>query len=745
MNINALLQRSLCLMVGGLLLIGPLNSIRAASDHAANECRIKYQYTVSTGTFSSETKTAYVNLNINQTKQINQSNTLWVQNLKDYKVRVYRSGIGEYVDLDKDGRDPAMLNYLGNVVLQQVKCLNVISSSGFQTAGAMVEALKAAGVALDQIAAQVGDAFNVGGQQMAELLKAAQYDAGQVAGALQSAFNASGQQVGQWLKQAGYSTAQVASALRSAFNASGQQVAQWLKQAGYNAAQIASALQGAFNASGQQVGQWMKQAGYSANQIAGALKSSFNASAEEVGQWLKQLGYGAVELAEALKPQFGISVSIEVLVDVNVCGAAGCQPVDVMSALRTVLGRTQAQAAALMRQAGYSAMQIAEALNASKQQTAQWLEAADFALNDVAKALKNELNASAEEAAQLLAAVFNASEQAIRQALAFAGYTQAQINAAFQDAGDRVARTVIAIDNVISGYTKGYHGIPIAKPDEPFPLRPGRNSITIRGRGLIAATALSGLPPGSRYRITGRGSGRSGRAAWDYIHVEINASSRTRIGTRGRATVQAAGAKGPTFRWVVQRATTTSSGGSTPIRGTRGRGGSRSSGPDLVPVQIDNSLYKVGSATTMDANQNVYTALNPFNNSPFCQGVPQGGTARNNMPTANRRDITVPDVRWGVENTSSVDVNQAFTVQLVFGGRVVASQRVNRLARGQRAEFTYQRPQSTATVARVGPGNGCYHAGLSGEGWSDNAGYSVRVDTQSEVSEANEGNNQRAL
>ncbi len=212
MNVNTHLQHSLCLMVGGLLLIGTLNPLRAA-----NECRVKYQYTVSTGTFSSETKTAYVDLNLNQTKQINRSNTLWIQNLKTYKVRVYRSGFGEYVDLDKEGRDPAIANYLGNVVFQKVKCLNEISSSGFQTAGAMIEALKAAGVALDQIAAQVAEAFNVGGQQMGELLKAAQYDAGRVAGALQSAFNASGQQVGQWMKQAGYSASQIAGALESSF------------------------------------------------------------------------------------------------------------------------------------------------------------------------------------------------------------------------------------------------------------------------------------------------------------------------------------------------------------------------------------------------------------------------------------------------------------------------------------------------------------------------------------------------
>ncbi len=303
---------------------------------------------------------------------------------------------------------------------------------------------------------------------------------------------------------------------------------------------------------------------------------------------------------------------------------------------------------------------------------------------------------------------------------------------------------MLAIDNVISGHTRGYHGIPIAKPDESFPLHPGRNTVTIRGRGLVAATALSGLPSGARYQIAERGSGQSGRAAWDYIHVEITVSSRTRMGTRGRATVQAAGAQGPAFRWVVQQVTPPSGRGSSG-RGTGRGGGSSRSAPDLAPMQVGNSLYKVGSATTMDANQDPYTALSPFNNSPFCQGVPQGGTARNNMPTANRRDITVPDIRWGVENPSSADVNQAFTVQLVFGGRVVASQRVNRLARGQRAEFTYQRPQSTATVARVGPGNGCYHAGLSREGWNDNAGYDVRVDTQNDVSESNEGNNQRAI
>jgi hypothetical protein len=392
-----------------------------------------------------------------------------------------------------------------------------------------------------------------------------------------------------------------------------------------------------------------------------------------------------------------------------------------------------------MEQSGIAAAQAAQALNAAfnanVEEVAQWLQQAGYSLNDAALALKQGFNESVATVASILESVYNVTADAIEAALNFAGFTAAQINAWLIGQ--------VAIENVISGYTQGYHGTPIATPNQPFPLRPGRNQVTFRGAALPAVTSLTGLPANASATITGSGTGNNGRTAyWTYLHVQIDVPQGMRIGTRGTGTLRIGSANGPTFAWVVEAPPSRGGGGTSPP--TRGGGGNRQ--PDLMPLNLQNVLYKVGSATTMDANGDTFTALDPFNDSAFCQGIAQGSVnRRDNMPTSNTARITVPDVQWGVENTSSIDITDAFTVQLVHNRQVVASQRVNGLASGAQAAFTFRRPQSQTTVARVGLGNGCYHFGLATEGWNDNGGFTVRVDTSSEVDEASESNNARAL
>lgn len=618
--------------------------------HAANECRVKYAYSVATGTFSSTTETENVTLDAGDTHDINQSNMLYVQNLESHTVRVYRTGLGTYVDLSEDGRDPSFGNYVGNVELKKVTCLSSSSSDAsgpaFQTPEAMIDAMKATGASLSEIVAAAVSAFNVSGQQMAELLKAAGYDAGQMALPLKNAFNASGQQVAQWLSQAGFWARYIAVALEDTFGASGEEVATWLRQAGFDAPKVARGLIEAFDAEANEAAAWLLEAGFTPDQIAQVFKNVFNMNPQQAAQGFHQAG---------------------------------------------------------------------------------------FSMNDVAQALKDTFDENAAAVVEMLGALYDASYDTLRAALEFAGFTSEQIASALVG--------MITINTVIDDFTSGYAGTPMMDPRQNFPLHPGSNRITLSGRGLVAVTSVNSRPGGASFRIVGRGAGHEAKS--DYLHVDVDVSTRTSIGTRGRATLMVGGTRGPSFNWIVQRAQSRSTTQRPPTNRAPARGGTPR--PDLEPTTLDNDLYVVGAATTLDDQGNTYTALDPFNNSAFCQGIPQGAVARNNMPTANRRDIDVPDVRWGVQNTSSVDITSSFTITLTYGRREVASQQVNGLRAGESRTFTYRRPQSQTTVARVGPGDGCYHAGLSREGWNDNAGFRVEVDTGQDVNEGNENNNRRTL
>ena len=299
----------------------------------------------------------------------------------------------------------------------------------------------------------------------------------------------------------------------------------------------------------------------------------------------------------------------------------------------------------------------------------------------------------------------------------------------------------ISLEMAFAGFTGGYHAIPNATPTQAFPLQRGPNQLTLRGLGLMAVNTIGGVPQGSVVQIAGRGAANIGPTVWDYLHVTINVPNGAVLGSAGTARLMVNGNQGPTFRWIVQQpqvATTQPPPGGN----VRNPGAAR---PDLVPIPFVGSLYKVGTATTMDANNGTFTALEPFTGSVFCQGISEGSFNRSNMPTSNAQSITVPDIRWGVQNSSSVDVTATFTIRLTHGRQQVASQTVNGLGAGQTREFIYQRPQSQTTVARVGAGNGCYHVGLGSQGWNDNAGYSVQVDSGQSVNESSEGNNVRGL
>lgn len=101
--------RGMALLLGMLFL---------PSAYAANECQVRYAYAPAFGQSTTQT----VNLDAGQSVGIHRPQALYVENRKSHPVRVYRTGIGSYVDLQANGRDPQFGNYPPNVTLQTIEC-----------------------------------------------------------------------------------------------------------------------------------------------------------------------------------------------------------------------------------------------------------------------------------------------------------------------------------------------------------------------------------------------------------------------------------------------------------------------------------------------------------------------------------------------------------------------------------------------------------------------------------------------
>ncbi len=699
--------------------------------HAVNECRVEYGYHTGTG-INRQDKTETVFIDAGGSKAVNRSQMNYVKSLKDHQVKAILQGAAT-MTLGKNQVNPAVGFYLAPVTLKTLQCLTQSSAqqSGFATPQALVNALKTANTAAIEVAKQLQSTFNQTGAQVAGLLKAAGYSGAQIAGALNSAFNATADTIAQWLKAAGYTAAQVIASLKSGINATAQQavsavktafglgqsnlaqVGTWLKNAGYTAEQVAAGLRAGFNAT--------------AAQVANVLKSLYNASAYQMAQWLKDSGYVIEQVADA----FGLT-GLDYAI------------VDIINALKS---RFNASADRLVR----TLKQIQKFITpqncgaAGCRQPAEFLKAAGYAAGDVLKALRTHFNLGVQGSYDIARNIYGLSGQMLEQTLAFAGYTAQQI-ASVATSGTRAVGTVTrTIVSGVSGAVTGavsqtmklefvIHGnsfrqcgifpsghtlyglsgsvagpLPMPNTNRPF-------LITLIGNAPLAtATAISGWPSGTRYTIRERGP--------CYLVVEFTVPTSTRVGTTGNATVMSQRAAGPHFAWTVgpiPSAFTRAPATTAPTRSTPSA--------RLLTLLNTPSLYKIGSATTLDDANNIYTALDPFNNSPHCQAVPEPSpsTAPNNMPRASRRTVTVPAISWGVRNNGNAAA-QNLTVELVRNNSQILMQRtVTTLNPNQQANFTFQRPSSTTCVAKVGAGGGCYHCGQRSQGWNDN-GIAVRI------------------
>lgn len=140
-----------------------------------------------------------------------------------------------------------------------------------------------------------------------------------------------------------------------------------------------------------------------------------------------------------------------------------------------------------------------------------------------------------------------------------------------------------------------------------------------------------------------------------------------------------------------------------------------------------NTLYVVVGGIDSDDDGNNYAMLN---STKHCEGI-SPPVSNGKAKTANRAEITLKNIKWGVQNRGNAAASGNFIAELHTGssrGPVVASFPFTTLAAGANLSAPdYQRPQSKTTVAILSSGPACFHAGLENEGINDNAGYFVTV------------------
>jgi len=100
--------------------------VPAWPSEAANECRVSYTF-MSGGGPSAVPGVDHEEVSANNIEDINQSQMRYVVNDRDWPVEVEVTMLGggtKWVLLgEKDDRDPAHINYVGNITLKKVKCL----------------------------------------------------------------------------------------------------------------------------------------------------------------------------------------------------------------------------------------------------------------------------------------------------------------------------------------------------------------------------------------------------------------------------------------------------------------------------------------------------------------------------------------------------------------------------------------------------------------------------------------------
>ncbi len=501
-------------------------------------------------------------------------------------------------------------------------------------------------------------------------------------------------------------------------------------------------------------------------QIALALQTHFNLGAAEIANLLINAGFPINEVTQTLRNALGVTAAEAI----NILHATGSSMQQVATTVRTAFNASTADMVSGFLQfwASVDNLQCTAtscppmlASRLAELRTALSTQPQEFA-NAVASGLRTHFHVDAQRCAALLDAIGQISREMAQIAMIAAGYLADQVSAALNfvygtgtfivaqtatiaigaassavEAGQSASADSLNLVYVVHGEyrqctmpARDIFGLDTVIP-KPLPLPPnnqittitlgfsgpkiGRASVNVAAPAIATVSALTGFPAGVNAMIREKGS--------CFIIVDVMVPGSTPSGANGKANVMVGGQSGPAFDWTI---------GNTPSP-VPGRGYDYAAFPEasarqfsLVPVL--ESLYQVGSATTMDADGAMFTALLPPRNNPWCQTIgpapaprqPAGARSpRGGMESSATSQVTIPDVVWGVQNMSSAAMTNV-TVELRNGGQSLATQSIASLAPNQRVTFTYQRAMSTACVARIGNDNFCYHCGPATQGWNDN-------------------------
>lgn len=176
----------------------------------------------------------------------------------------------------------------------------------------------------------------------------------------------------------------------------------------------------------------------------------------------------------------------------------------------------------------------------------------------------------------------------------------------------------------------------------------------------------------------------------------------------------------------VQTSTTTGGGGTfTGVTGGLVGGGTSSSTfLDVAPrANMLNIFRRLSNFAPFTIGGTTFLTVN----SQHCQGM-----------TANQsREITIPDLTWGVTNVGTQAINQQFDIVLrTATGTILDTKTVTSLAPGATQNFTFQREKSQVRVRTRSDRQGCFiTASDAPDFYFEDGAFSVLVDSTGALGE----------
>ncbi len=521
----------------------------------ANECNVRYQYNMPSGSRPQ----VQLTLSVGQTANVNRSRLDFVENTGINDVLLFLDNVPNTVVTLRSGqRDPAGNHLSAGAELVDVQCLASVTPPPFSPE-AWAQTLHAAGATAETVATGLNQLFNRSLNQTLQILAAVGYTAQQAAAAakavfdpaaealasgLRNVFNRTLNQTAQILRNIGYTAAQMAQGIKQAFDATATQVAQRLqalynfsaaqtaallrtldytaeqigeamrdayqqteaqviralRDAGYTVTQVVAAARNLYTASAQQVASWMREAGYTVGQLLSPLVQAFNLGLEATVEALLRAGYQAQDIYLAARDYFNAQTRDMVTAFLRVwqimynetCGVAGCPPT-LLERLRVLV---QNLPTGTVDVAQAIAQSLRELYNMSAEGVARALHAMGSISRDAAEAALLAAGFLAAEVQAALDAAYGAGAAIVQAGAAAGSQFMAQAGDMMQQGTEAMVAGAQATAQAVGSYTELVEGYRTYAPGQPIPLSQ-RASTTIVAKGVLANTT-TGMRMASR-------------------------------------------------------------------------------------------------------------------------------------------------------------------------------------------------------------------------------------------------------